>query len=103
MGAVQYERYVKNQLKHHEGGHATKEDAERCYYQYEVENHLREMSCQPDEAHRCQYPDCGTWTNLGVEVSLQPAWLCAIHMAEPEDSWKKVHPFSPGRQIISSW
>ena len=81
--------------------HATREEAERCYFEWEATN-LRELTWK-DAQHPCQYPGCDIWTQKAVEAphSTKIADLCDDH--RNADGWKAVHPFVPGLEIASSY
>jgi hypothetical protein len=84
--------------------HDTKEEAERCFYDYEAAR-LRETGAPKDQAHdlhRCEFPGCAEWTSQGLTGHLLgDADLCDAH--RNAEGWRVVHPFSPGISITASW
>lgn len=80
--------------------HATREEAERCFYDYEAGQLVeREYA---DTQHRCQFPDCTNWTSKFLEAGLLGAKeLCDEH--RNADGWRAANPFAPGLSITASW
>ena len=84
----------------HEDGHATAEEAERHFYDYEVEN-LKPVKLR-DEMRRCSFPGCLDFTQDGFEsryLGLQ--MLCIGHCTKL--GWVAAHPFKPGITVAASW
>jgi hypothetical protein len=80
--------------------HATREEAERCFYDHEAA-HLRESHSE-DAQRRCQFPECGEWTQFSLAARLLgDADLCSAH--RNAEGWKAVNPFRPGLSIASSY
>jgi hypothetical protein len=48
--------------KHHDGGHATAEEARECYRQYMLDHELRLMRKDSSAQHKCKV--CGEWTQF---------------------------------------
>lgn len=87
--------------------HATREEAERCFYDYEL-RHLREGRIRDDEQRRCEFVGadgvrCGRWTSAFLEAKhlMHLTFLCRAHRT-PE-SVAAVHPFHPNIRISSSY
>lgn len=97
---AEYERYVAAKAKFHSEGHATKEEAERCHREYELDNFLKAFSCLSDEQHKCE--ECGAWTQSGLGLRGIPGnYLCAAHATR--EFFEKLNPFTPGISTMSSW
>lgn len=83
---------------HGAGGHATKEEAERHYWEYQT----GELRTFPDQAH---YPCkvCETFTNQRAisRDGMVSAYLCDEH--RNIDIFRALFPFKPGMSIASSW
>jgi hypothetical protein len=101
MASLEYRQYVTDKDKYHGEGHENKEDAERCYYRYVLDTKLRPAKCPDDEQHKCEIPDCGKWTQAGLQADSAPTWLCEAHGSRAD--YERLHPFEPGHTIISSW
>jgi hypothetical protein len=97
--------------KYHTHGHATKVEAERCYYEYELSD-LRQGTCHEDEQHRCgadvQISEwfrqrCERFTKyyLGLRHGGIQIFLCDEH--RNAETFGKIYLFVPGREIISSY
>jgi hypothetical protein len=82
--------------KFHVNGHPTKQDAERCYYEFCLD-HLQEFE-RPDIQRCCQV--CTAWTSKGlheIEIGgwfMSPVWLCDDHRTV--DHVRHLIPFSEG-------
>ncbi len=85
-------------VNHEAEGHATKEEAERCFYEHELAT-LQE--CSMDTTHEpCKV--CGKLTNKLLGRSGFPDTpLCDEHRNVEE--YRKLKPFTPGRFISSSY
>ena len=84
--------------KYHDVGHTTKEEAERCWYEYGLDQ-LR-SSTSLDAQHLCAI--CGAWTQRALSSRHGDAInLCAEHANR--DGFAQVRPFVPGIAIMSSW
>lgn len=116
--------------KYHTDGHTTKEEAERCWWEYEIDQELREMerasSGSHEERWRCQarwvdreewqqervvavleryvpYGDrsCDQWTTKALGVGyFGETYLCDAH--RHRDVYAALHPFAPGRAMSYS-
>jgi hypothetical protein len=53
------------QAKYHDGGHETREEADACYRDYELDQELRFYDLD-DEQHKCAL--CGAWTQKVAEL-----------------------------------
>lgn len=86
----------------HENGHATKAEAERHFYNYEL-CRLREVASMPKEMHQCDAPGCATYTHkgfVGMKLFTETTWLCKLHFSR--EVVPGIHPFSEGIIIWSS-
>lgn len=95
--AQEAERCRPFQAKYHTDGHATKEEAERCHYEYEMDVELREMSEGRDTQHGCQAQECSAWTSKALGLGgygTHHTWLCDEHRTR--EIFATLHPFSPG-------
>jgi len=83
----------------HPEGHTTKEEAERCFYEYVLKN-LKEFEVKFAQ-FKCEI--CDNWTSKGLEtaISSRSAYFCDEH--RNKESWIKSHPFTPDIKIISSY
>jgi hypothetical protein len=83
--------------KYHADGHPTREEAERCHYEYELD-HAREGQTS-DQQFRCRI--CKAWTQSFLQIGdYNLIQLCDEHRnrAGLEQAW----PFSPGMRVMSS-
>jgi hypothetical protein len=108
--------------KYHTDGHATKQEAERCFRDYQLDHELHELRGPSDEQHRCQamwrYVDkeqqgrvvatvehyepagpesCMQWTQHAMAIggySTDLTWLCDGH--RKRDIFGALHPFRAG-------
>jgi len=86
----------------HEDGHATKEGAERHFYDHETSS-LREDTF-PDVQEVCAHPDCNRWTQKALSSRIlfpMPTPLCDEH--RNADTFRQIHPFYRNIVIVSSW
>lgn len=81
------------------GGHATKEEAEECYRQYLLDNHIRLRSFELEGGQEyCAV--CGKLTNLVAEVATVTQYvLCEEH--QTKENVAKLLPHISG--ITSSY
>ncbi len=86
-------------LDHDITGHATKEEAEKCFYNHQVKN-LLEFKYQGYE--KCQIKGCNRRTNvaLGPKGSYHSTYLCKKH--RNKEGYMQVNQFEEGITIISS-
>jgi hypothetical protein len=89
--------------KFHTDGHETKEDAERCYYEYCLD-HAREGTMSDQQCH-CRFPDCEEWSqkylgNPGLDGIFNLVVLCDEH--RNREGLEAAHPFVPGIWIHHS-
>lgn len=86
-------------LNHDITGHATKEEAERCYYDHQIAG-LHEVKY--DSYNKCQIKGCGKLTNIALSPkhSYSSTNLCKSH--RNKESYMEVNPFNTGITIISS-
>jgi len=86
----------------HEDGHATKEEAERHFYEHAVST-LREDTFS-DAQEVCAHPECNRWTQKALSSRLlypMPTPLCDEH--RNADVFRGVRPFYKNIVIVSSW
>lgn len=83
----------------HTDGHATQEEAERHFWEYEMAL-PRRVCLNPEEQRKCEI--CGAWTQDRVrrEGDYRSDVLCGDH--QDQASYEALHPFVPGRQVIES-
>lgn len=84
--------------KYHADGHATAEEADRCWYEYELDD------LRPVTYDGAQYPCavCGAWTQQGLRSRHETSRvLCADHANR--EGFAQAKPFHPGIRIASSW
>lgn len=94
------ERHDRYKDKYHTDGHATREEAERCHYDYQID-HAREFKIGPDTQRKCAYPDCEAWTQNGLQIGNYELYLlCDGH--RDRDGLERVAAFKPGAQEIHS-
>lgn len=88
-------------------GHATAEEADRCFYDKETERGIR-WSTQT-QASKCAI--CDEWTPdllHGAGNLIGPSEsVCRFHFEGADDQaaawlWER-HPFAPGIEIVASW
>lgn len=93
--------------KFHTDGHATKEEAERCFYEYCLDR-VREAEIASAQ-YRCRFPlesgQCGAWTSKALESPgysgcFEPTFLCDDHRTR--EGLRAVRPFHPGLCLIHS-
>ncbi len=92
--------------------HPTREEAERCFYDYELTK-LVAVGLRPqDDERRCAWVDqitgarCEGLTRDGLLSNMLalgsgPTWLCDEHRTP--QNWGLLHPFKPGLEITASW
>jgi hypothetical protein len=78
-----FEPYRATKEKHHEGGHATKEEACECYKQY-VLDHKLVYAVPEEDLRECDYPECklAGVCEMGIPIGPQRFVLCAHHMSK---------------------
>lgn len=87
----------------HDDGHATKEEAERHFYDWELDQ-LQELKGPSSTQHRCQSPGCQTFTDIALAIGGHIGvhfWLCKDHRTRGEVA--RIYPFTPGLTITSSY
>lgn len=86
----------------HEDGHATREEAERHFWEHEIATAVS-VNAPQNEKYRCEAPPgCRDWTQMGWQIRHHsPVWLCPLHHSR--EVLKHLHPFKPGQKIISSY
>jgi hypothetical protein len=63
--------------KHHDCGHNTPEEAQKCYRDYLLDQELRLMIVRNDAQHKCA--KCGEWTQHYAEIDMRCFDLCEKH------------------------
>lgn len=83
----------------HEDGHATREEAERHHWEYEMARPIRVFQ-DPDEQRKCEV--CSAWTHDRVkqEGDWHQIVLCSEH--QTREAIEQLRPFSPGQTVIYS-
>lgn len=84
----------------HDDGHATREEAERHFYEYEIER-LKEVEIQ---WFRCSHPGCHELSRKGLETPRLypfPEALCDAHRTT--EVFREIKPFYTNIAIVSSW
>lgn len=89
--------------KFHTDGHATKEEAERCYYEYSADHLYESGPWSPEQ--KCRYPECRQLAEMGLEnrgyagcFSLM--LLCNVHRTV--EVMRELQPFKPDMRHIHS-
>lgn len=83
---------------HGAGGHATREEAERHFYDGELDR-LRESE-HADQQFKCAV--CGAWTTKALGTNyVGPVDLCDEH--RNREGFEQAYPFVPGMSITASW
>lgn len=81
--------------KHHNCGHNTKKEAEECYREYLLDQHLQLNKNYVDTQHKCVV--CCQWTSLYAEIDMSSWNLCLGHnnrteveklFSSPTEIWK---------------
>lgn len=83
--------------------HATQEEAERCYYEWELDTAMYSSPADPPALHRCEVPECGDFTGASARYGWSiraDVSLCAKHLNR--DGLALAHPFTPGIAITTS-
>jgi len=81
----------------HPEGHNTREEAEKCFYNYQVAN-LREE--EYESYNKCAICKKLSNKSLTTRHGSRPVTLCNRH--RNKKNYMKVQPFIPGIRIISS-
>lgn len=98
--AAEVTRHNSHKDKHHDTGHATKDEACDCYRQYLLDNRAKYHDDQADAAtlHKCKV--CGEFTSGCVEVDHGESLpLCKQH--RNRETLEKIYPKIG--YITSSW
>lgn len=92
---TELDRIEKNKHKHHTCGHATKEEAIDCYFEYILDNKLS-FHESPNQQQKCRI--CKEWTTRYIVLDeCQLIVLCNKHLDlesiksvahKPEISWR---------------
>lgn len=91
--------YEKFKDKHHDNGHATREEAVACYREYLLDSKLSLNLESDNTQHKCQV--CGEWTNLSAHLDMDRWDLCSEHNNREEV--EKLFELSPDIEIWSSY
>jgi len=86
----------------HEDGHATREEAERHHWEYELDNVRRFVVADAGAVtlERCQICSVFTASHVRFADGYTMFFLCSIH--QDRASLEQVHPFVPCVSIIHS-
>ena len=90
----------QNKDKYHYTGHDTREEANRCYYEYILDIELKHIQT-PDWQGSTKCYICKSHTNTGIEP--QPGvfyWLCEKH--NTNETIEKIIPFIPDMIILKN-
>lgn len=82
--------------------HATREEAERHFYDHSL-SQLRDE--ESEAAYRCETPNCGTWTNRALGNRQEWFYFRAIFLCDQHRTRamvEQLHPFKAGVRIIHS-
>lgn len=82
--------------KHHSEGHATPEEAQACYREYLLDQHLELHRKHLDAQFKCLV--CGTYTEEYAEIDHVTYVLCGVHNNRAE-----VEKLFTVTESISSW
>lgn len=99
----QQEEDVPFRHKFHTDGHATKEEAERCYYDFCLD-HVREGTML-DEQRRCQFPGCEAWTQKYLDnpqLGMVFHFVCLCDEHRNREGLEAAQPFEPGTESYHS-
>lgn len=86
------------------GGHLSKIEAERHFYDYELANAVA-VSSAKDTAHKCEAPGCSAWATQGAKTRvliLVPVWMCPLHLGIKKDILEMCHQFHAEMEIWAS-
>lgn len=73
----------------HDGHHDTELEARECYTEYLLDKRLR-FGHLPDSKHRCQFPECGEWTQGIARLGDTGMYiLCEEH--QTREAVKELH------------
>ena len=86
--------------RYHEDGHTTREEAERCFHQYQLD-HL-EARKAADIWKVCAADGCEQLTPHVLAFRHGPEWfLCGVHRTR--ETVEQLAPFRPGLTVASSY
>ncbi len=80
----------------HGAGHAEREDAERCFYAWELAQPVRIFD-EPDARRQCAL--CGMWTNARVRLA---NGYTSFVLCESHQDRTSVYPFIPNTALTYS-
>lgn len=86
----------------HDDGHVTREEAERHFWEYELDS-VRRFEIANDDAvtlQRCQICSAFTASHVRLADGYTTFMLCPDH--QDRASLEQVHPFKAGRQLMHS-
>lgn len=83
----------------HGDGHLTKEQAERHFYDFDIQTLTEVAEKHPNKSHDCHIPWCGVFTSRGLATrhSTEPMWLCSEHRFR--HIYTMLRPFEPGIEV----
>lgn len=98
-GQYPTEEMLRTREKYHTDGHATKEEAERCYYDFEVDRLHQVDVIRPgvvDGRVPCDVVSCLRYTDKGLQApgGAPAVPLCGFHRTTA--GYKATRPFRPG-------
>lgn len=84
-------------IAHQSTPHATREEAERCKYEYDISGAAYHANPNGKQARACA--ECGEWTTGFYLIDgMQSVELCPAHA--DSETLRKHYPFEPG---MESW
>lgn len=86
----------------HGDGHATKEEAERHFYDWDLQTMAVYVENDPKIMHQCDAPGCKTPTDKGLATRhrWKVQWFCDLHRIK--EIFVTLNPFKPGIMITQS-
>lgn len=86
----------------HSDGHATREEAERHFYDWDLQTLLTFTEGNEKTKHECEAPGCKTLTDRGLATRFRwkVQWFCDLHRVKP--IYEMLNPFEPGIEIQQS-
>lgn len=99
---LEYDKQLEKKLevyqdKYHLNGHDTKEEANKCYYNYMLDNELKHVHIDDWQASACHI--CGKLSVNGIEPDIGNfIWLCSQHYNRKEI--EIIVPFNPDLLVI---
>lgn len=88
--------------KFHTDGHATQEEAERCFYEYCLD-HAAEREW--DQAQQCDFPGCETFTRKTLHPQFMGSVVSFTHLCDEHrnrEGLQAARPFRGGMEVMHS-